>query len=861
MTDQMHESLAVLGGVIAAVVLLSWLLRGRGARTLGGVSQRRGPPEQAVVTPSAERPAPIGEVGTSAQRDADHATDAVVHDRSRHRDPARVAERRVPSQTTGSTATTAGAVARTDPLRTITASVVPNVQWPPHQMEAAWSPGQEVLHGEFVVLDTLGRGGFGTVYLLETRAAPKGELDHRVRFAAKRLPVSHPAARPRLLRELQAWLDLPTHPHLAPYRFFRSERHYLTIFSEYAPSGSVAHRLYDATPLTLGEVLDIAIQALWALDAVHAVGFVHSDFKPANLLMYDQATVRLSDFGLTMEPGDTWQYRGLTRRYASPEQRRAEPLGPQSDLWSWAISVVEMWAGPGFLSGPNANAHVAALLADGAVPSRRTEPFPAQLSAVLRRCLVPDLAARERSARTVAHELVANHQMWTGYPFGRPMPEEPAAPERGVGSRQSEWVYARHQLQGTDEELLALYSELRSQNPPRPDLVEFLKILVGQLLPFRVTASSPGIGRSAMSQAVHAMAMLEASRNVKQMLLARAEGDDLLRRLVASGPMNVRRALTIDTTMLAAHYRELGDVGGAAQALDEHPGPPADIGTTGRAFALDTENPVALYKEAMLERQKGLELVRVKQMTGGIAAYRRAIAYLEKALQLDDGSGKVPLTQSLSMARFGAAGAYHAAGDAASALAELDAVLALRTDSPDGSFSGDLDLALVFNERGAVLERLRRNDEALTAFDEALAHVARELDQAGVATKGVRARVCRNKAILLVRIGRLPEALPLIGDAVALFEDVVRSDPAWENEHTLADALATAGEFHRRSGDFETAIRHSGRALNIWSRLSDQAGHTELRGHCNAVMDSLLLAAAKVTENIVLNPRGTRIRV
>src|SRR5438445_6911609 len=99
----------------------------------------------------------------------------------------------------------------------------------PGQQEAAvpppWAFGQALLD-DFVVEGELGEGGMGKVYRVRSRSTSQP-------FAVKRTKLRDEASQRNFLTELQTWIDLPDHPHLAACRFFRTVREELVIFAEF----------------------------------------------------------------------------------------------------------------------------------------------------------------------------------------------------------------------------------------------------------------------------------------------------------------------------------------------------------------------------------------------------------------------------------------------------------------------------------------------------------------------------------------------------------------------------------------------------------------------------------------------------
>ena len=269
-----------------------------------------------------------------------------------------------------------------------------------------WAPGQELLD-DFVVERMLGEGGMGKVYLLRSRSIGS-------RFAVKRAKSFKQADRRNFLAELQTWIDLPEHANLVPCRFFRTVGDEVLIFAEYVEGGSLkewidSRRLYEGgTQEALARMLDVAIQFAWGLHCLHELGLVHQDVKPGNVLMgRDEKNVlegvspRVTDYGLARAraaAGETFSTSsdpsrsivvssgGGTPAYWSPEQAAGLPLTRKTDIWSWGVSVLEMFTGEmTWISGQGAaevlEQHLRQDRHDEAIPA-----MPGRLSELLRQC-------------------------------------------------------------------------------------------------------------------------------------------------------------------------------------------------------------------------------------------------------------------------------------------------------------------------------------------------------------------------------------------------------------------------------------------------------------------------------------------
>lgn len=160
------------------------------------------------------------------------------------------------------------------------------------------------------------------------------------------------------------WVNLGLHPHTVSCYYVRRIEGAPAVFAEYVAGGSLRDwidtgKLYaGGAAESLKRILDIAIQFAWGLDYAHDQGLIHQDVKPANAMLTPEGALKITDFGLSAtgtleteqlgEPDTTLIVPGsgaMTPAYCSPEQANGFPLTRRTDLWSWALSILEMFQG------------------------------------------------------------------------------------------------------------------------------------------------------------------------------------------------------------------------------------------------------------------------------------------------------------------------------------------------------------------------------------------------------------------------------------------------------------------------------------------------------------------------------------
>jgi serine/threonine-protein kinase len=215
-------------------------------------------------------------------------------------------------------------------------------------------------------------------------------------------------ARARFLREAQAAAALDS-PHVCTvYEAGEADgRAYIAM--AYIEGRSLRDRL-AAGPLPVDDALAIARQIAEGLAQAHLRAVVHRDIKPANIMLAGDGTAKVTDFGLARieGSGESTRTAGVvgTLAYMSPEQAQGLSTDPRTDVWSLGCVIYEMLAGRApFLSGTG-QVDLQALLHGAPRPIGACRPeAPAQLAAVIERCLQKDPQQRYPHASAVLSDL------------------------------------------------------------------------------------------------------------------------------------------------------------------------------------------------------------------------------------------------------------------------------------------------------------------------------------------------------------------------------------------------------------------------------------------------------------------------
>ena len=282
---------------------------------------------------------------------------------------------------------------------------------PSHTSGQTGSPAPELAVGRYRLLQLVGRGGMGEVY-----AAHDPELDRRVAIKILRADASpdNNIEAARLAREAQAVAKL-SHPNVVAIYDVGWSAGRMFLAMELVEGETLAAWL--AQTRTTSEILSMFLMAGRGLAAAHRAGIVHRDFKPQNVMVARDGSVRVMDFGLAAAgggPGQTPQVR-LTKAgtilgtplYMSPEQMVGQTVDPRADQFSFCVALWEAVHGARPFEGSTVLELRGDVLAGRPRPGPLRRRVPRRIQAALLRGLSVDRTRRFPDMNALLDELTA----------------------------------------------------------------------------------------------------------------------------------------------------------------------------------------------------------------------------------------------------------------------------------------------------------------------------------------------------------------------------------------------------------------------------------------------------------------------
>jgi serine/threonine-protein kinase len=270
-------------------------------------------------------------------------------------------------------------------------------------------------YGQYQLVRRLGAGGMGEVYLAEHQLLKRPCALKVIRPDAARDPL----ALARFEREVRSAAQL-SHPNtIEIYDYGHTADGMFYYVMEFLPGLSLGELVEQFGPLPAGRVIYLLRQVCAGLAEAHGLGLIHRDLKPANIFIAIRGgecdVAKVLDFGLvkpTRDPAAAHltadQTVSGTPMYLAPEQAAGEELDARADIYPLgAIAYFALTGRPPF-EGTNPVQVMIAAARDPVVPPSQVRPgVPADLEAVVLRCLAKSPQDRYPDVRSLAQALVS----------------------------------------------------------------------------------------------------------------------------------------------------------------------------------------------------------------------------------------------------------------------------------------------------------------------------------------------------------------------------------------------------------------------------------------------------------------------
>jgi len=271
-----------------------------------------------------------------------------------------------------------------------------------------------VIAGKYRVLELLGQGGFGSVFLVEIMAGMVGE-----KLALKLIPADlsgDEKIKSQFLNEIRVAMRMVNKYIVQIRDVGETETGQLYYTMDYCPGETLASILRREGKLPPLRAIPIALRVLEALKTAHAAGVIHRDLKPANVMVFQQdshETVRVLDFGIAtaISAGRSSGSSFVgSPHYMPPEQFLNETLGYYTDTYSVGVILYETMTGQKPYPGRTPQEVYNELKRRAVVPPDQVNPqiaaYPG-LSGVITRSLERNPDLRYPSAKDLFNDLKA----------------------------------------------------------------------------------------------------------------------------------------------------------------------------------------------------------------------------------------------------------------------------------------------------------------------------------------------------------------------------------------------------------------------------------------------------------------------
>jgi tetratricopeptide (TPR) repeat protein/predicted Ser/Thr protein kinase len=275
--------------------------------------------------------------------------------------------------------------------------------------QALFLPGA-VLGQRYEILQVLGRGGMGAVYKARDR-----EVNRIVALKVIRPDLAGNTAMLDRFKQELVLSHQVTHKNVVRIYDLGEADGVKFITMEYIEGSDLRSIILETKHFAFSEAVEVMLQVCRAIEAVHAVGVIHRDLKPQNIMRDKNGRVIVMDFGLArlLESNGMTQTGALvgTMEYMSPEQALGSQLDHRSDIFTLGLIFYELLSGKMPFAADSALASLIKRTQERAIPvSQHDKNIPSSLANVVSKCMERDPRLRYQNCTELLHDLEA----WQG---------------------------------------------------------------------------------------------------------------------------------------------------------------------------------------------------------------------------------------------------------------------------------------------------------------------------------------------------------------------------------------------------------------------------------------------------------------
>jgi serine/threonine-protein kinase len=279
--------------------------------------------------------------------------------------------------------------------------------------------------GKYKILQTIGSGGFGTVYLAEDTW-----IDKKV---ALKVPHKQGVDFGELLREPRLLATL-NHPNIVTILTAEKQENVFFIVMEFVPGETLEAIIAREGPLDVARALDYTCQICNAVDHAHRQGVLHRDLRPSNVLVAGRGLLKVADFGTSrfLEIAAHGTTVIGSPPYMAPEQFRGKAVFA-SDVYSLGVTMYQMLTG--FLPYDTPSPGDLDRLMRGELttgPRVKNPKVPKGIYDSVLKAMAPEIASRYQRAGDLLDDLLAAREPPARDPVARRSPRPTPPPEPGV---------------------------------------------------------------------------------------------------------------------------------------------------------------------------------------------------------------------------------------------------------------------------------------------------------------------------------------------------------------------------------------------------------------------------------------------